>query len=158
MNAQRAPCLPVAGRPDLPGCWPKCGASAAIFRDRQILLIERGKGALQGRWSLPGGHIQPGEPARLAALREINEETGVTAQLNGLVDVHEVFLRGSDDVLSGHYLLVVYFGRWLAGEPAPASDAASARFVNLDECDAYPLTAGAAPLIHRAWGLLQASQ
>jgi 8-oxo-dGTP diphosphatase len=158
MRSSRAPCLPVACRPDLPESWPKCGASAAVFRHRQILLIERGKGALQGRWSLPGGHIRPGEPARLAALREINEETGITAELYGLVDVHEVFLRGSDHALTGHYLLAVYFGLWQAGEPVPASDAANARFVNLEHCDTYPLTEGAAPLIHRAWALLQARQ
>jgi 8-oxo-dGTP diphosphatase len=139
-----------------PGLWPKCGASAAVFRAQQILLIERGKGALQGRWSLPGGHIEPGERARMAALRETREETGITAELFGLVDLHEVLLHGSDQALTSHYVLAVYFGRWLAGEPAPASDAASARFVDLEDLNTYALTQGAAPLIHRAWTLLQA--
>jgi 8-oxo-dGTP diphosphatase len=51
--------------------WPRCGASAAIFRNDEVLLIERAKGALKGRWSLPGGHVEPGETAKAAALREV---------------------------------------------------------------------------------------
>jgi ADP-ribose pyrophosphatase YjhB (NUDIX family) len=75
--------------------WPRCGTSAAIFRRREVLLIERAKGPLKGLWSLPGGHIEPGEPARVAALREVREETGVVAELGGLVDIHEVLRRGT---------------------------------------------------------------
>jgi 8-oxo-dGTP diphosphatase len=158
MSPSRAPRPAGSGPSRLkqPETWPKCGASAAVFRHRQVLLIERAKGALQGRWSLPGGHIEPGERARLAAMRETQEETGVTAELYDLVDLHEVLLHGRDHTLTAHYILAVYFGRWLAGEPAPASDAASARFVGLEDLASYPLTEGAAPLIHRAWALLQA--
>ena len=49
--------------------WPRAAASAAIFRGQEVLLVRRGKGGpLAGLWSLPGGHIEPGEPARAAAL------------------------------------------------------------------------------------------
>ena len=136
--------------------WPRCGASAAVFRGDEVLLIERGKGVLKGRWSLPGGAIEAGERAAAAALRELGEETGVEAELYGLVDVHEVLLYGSGDRLVAHYLLAVYFGRWLAGEPAAASDAARARFVAMRELGAYALTQGAAALIHRAFALAKA--
>mgnify|MGYP001239251790 CR=1 FL=1 len=136
--------------------WPRSGASAAIFRGREVLLIERAKGALKGRWSLPGGHIEPGERARAAALRETREETDIEAEIGGLVDIHEVLLHGSDRALVAHYLLAVFWGRWLAGEPAPGSDAASARFVAIGDIDAYPLTDEAGSLIRRAWSLLEA--
>ena len=53
--------------------FPRGAASAAIFRGDDVLLIQRGKGALKGCWSLPGGHIEPGEPARDAALREVRK-------------------------------------------------------------------------------------
>jgi ADP-ribose pyrophosphatase YjhB (NUDIX family) len=59
--------------------WPRPAASAAIFRDGLVLLVERGKGALQGTWSLPGGHVEPGERALAAALREVGDVTGVVA-------------------------------------------------------------------------------
>jgi 8-oxo-dGTP diphosphatase len=135
--------------------WPRCGASAAIFRDGAVLLIERAKGALKGRWSLPGGHIEPGETARDAAVREVAEETGVEAAIHGLVDIHDVILRGADGGLLAHYLITVFCGRWRAGEPAAGSDATAARFVRIGDIEDYPLTEGAALLIRRAWTKLQ---
>jgi 8-oxo-dGTP diphosphatase len=130
--------------------WPRCGASAAIFRGEQVLLIERGKGALKGFWSLPGGHIEAGEPARAAAVREVHEETGIEAELEGLVDLHEVILRKDDGALGAHYLIAVFWGQWLAGEPAAGGDAAAARFVAVEDVEAYRLTDRAIDFIRRA--------
>src|SRR5215470_11352460 len=92
--------------------WPRCGASAAIFRGREVLLVERGKGALKGRWSLPGGHIEPGERARDAARRELHEETRIEARFAGLLDIHEVLIHSPAGGLLAHYLIAVFFGRW----------------------------------------------
>ena len=39
-----------------------------------------------GRWSLPKGHIDPGESPEEAAAREVWEETGVTVQIEGWLD------------------------------------------------------------------------
>lgn len=136
--------------------WPRPAASAAIFRDGLVLLVERGKGALPGTWSLPGGHIEPGERARDAALREVGEETGVEAEILGLTDVHDVLIQSAEGQLTAHYVLSVYFGRWISGEPVAGDDVASARFVRLDSLDSYRLTPGARPIIARAWELLAA--
>jgi 8-oxo-dGTP diphosphatase len=141
-----------------PSPWPRAAASAAIFRGAEVLLIQRAKGALAGYWSLPGGHIEPGETARMAALREVKEETGIDADLIGLVDVHDVILRGAGDALSAHYLIVVFCGRWRSGAANPGGDAAAARFVALDELDRLTLTSNAAPLIRQAWEMAQAAQ
>jgi 8-oxo-dGTP diphosphatase len=138
--------------------WPRCGASAAIYRGREVLLVERGKGPLRGLWSLPGGHIEPGEPARAAASREVREETGVEAEIQGLIDIHEVLRHEQDGRLAVHYLLVVFFGRWRAGEPVAQGDAAAARFVPIDAIDALPLTDGAASFIHRGAELAAAAE
>jgi 8-oxo-dGTP diphosphatase len=135
--------MPAAG-------WPRCGASAAIFRSGEVLLIRRGKGYLQGLWSLPGGHIEPGERARDAALREVREETGIEAAIEGPVDTHEVLLRSPDGSLLAHYLIAVFRGRWLAGVPRAGGDAAEARFIAATDVHNYPLTEGAAALIERA--------
>lgn len=135
--------------------WPRCGTSAAIFRGPEVLLIERAKGHLRGLWSLPGGHIEPGEPARRAALREVREETGVEAELGGLVDIHEVMRHDARGELLAHYLLVVWYGRWVGGEPVPGSDAGAARFVPLDAIDTLPMTEAAPEFVRRAWEMLR---
>jgi ADP-ribose pyrophosphatase YjhB (NUDIX family) len=145
---------PKPGRAAAP--WPRCAASAAVFRDGAVLLAQRDKGALAGLWSLPGGHIEPGETARDAALREVAEETGVEAEIDGLVDIHEVILRAGDGRLDAHYVIAVFCGRWRAGEPRPGSDARAARFVPIEELGAYPLTEGAAALVARARAQLRA--
>jgi 8-oxo-dGTP diphosphatase len=138
--------------------WPRCGASAAIFRDDRVLLVQRGKGALIGLWSLPGGHIEPGETAKAAAIREVREEAGVEAEVLGLVDVHDVILHGTGGELKAHYLIAVFWGRWLAGEPHPGVDERAAEFVPVAEIEAggrYRLTEGAAALILRARAQLE---
>jgi 8-oxo-dGTP diphosphatase len=148
-----------ASAPGVQG-WPRCAASAAIFRGSAVLLVQRGKGALRERWSLPGGHIEPGETAKAAALREVREETGVEAELDSLVDVHDVILRRTDGGLLAHYVIAVFCGSWRAGEPRPGDDELAARFVPLTDIDdtaRYRLTDGAAVLIRRAHAQLQAA-
>lgn len=137
--------------------WPRLATSAAIFRGRDVLLGERGKGALAGQWSLPGGHVEPGEAVRDAAVREVLEETGVTAQILGLVDLFEVIRPAGGTTVTWHYVIAVHYGIWRSGEPCAASDCREARFVPLSEIEQLPLTAGAADLIRRAGELIMAS-
>jgi ADP-ribose pyrophosphatase YjhB (NUDIX family) len=134
--------------------WPRPAASLAVFRGGSLLLVARGKGPFAGLWSLPGGHIEPGERAAAAALRETMEETGVAADAATLVDVHEVLLRDGADLLA-HFVIVVFCAHWREGEPRAQGDAASARFVPLGELVRYPLTEGLAPLIVRARAVLR---
>jgi 8-oxo-dGTP diphosphatase len=134
--------------------WPRSAASAAVFRGREVLLIQRGKGGpLHGFWSLPGGQIEAGEPARMAALREVREETGIVAELAGILDVHDVFRYEAGQLVS-HYLLAVFYGRWIAGEPTAGDDAMAARFVPIDAIDGLQMTDRAADFIRRAWAML----
>jgi 8-oxo-dGTP diphosphatase len=130
--------------------WPKAAASIAVFRDGAVLLVERSKPPRAGLWSLPGGHIEAGETAASAALRELTEETGVTAELVGLVDILDVMTRDDADRLTAHFLLAVFCGHWRAGEPVAASDSRSARFVSLADLAGYQLTPGAEAMIKRA--------
>lgn len=46
---------------------------SADQKDIDILLIQDSK----GRWTIPKGHIEPGETARQTAIREIGEEAGL---------------------------------------------------------------------------------
>ena len=88
----------------------------------EVLLIRRGKPPRLGEWSLPGGRIEWGERAVDAALRELREETGVEAELLGLLDVVDGLFGDS------HYVLVDYAARWTSGEVQSGDDATEAAF------------------------------
>lgn len=62
------------------------------MRDGSILVARRaGDQHLAGTWEFPGGKIAPGEEPSDAALRELHEETGLTAKSAAplLVFVHD---------------------------------------------------------------------
>lgn len=113
----------------LPAPVPAVGV--VCLRGEEVLLIRRGTPPRQGEWSLPGGRIEPGERATDAALRELREETGVEAELIGLIDV----VDGIFPSAGRHYVLIDYAARWLSGEPFAGDDALEARFVSLDRID-----------------------
>lgn len=111
---------------ELPAPVPAVGV--VCLRGEEVLLIRRGRPPKQGEWSLPGGRIEPGERAIDAALRELHEETGVEAEITGLVDV----VDGLFPEAGRHYVLIDYAARWRSGEPVAGDDAMEARFVALD--------------------------
>jgi len=114
----------------LPAPVPCVGV--VCLRGDSVLLIRRGTPPRKGEWSLPGGRIEPGERAMDAALRELREETGVEAEITGLIDV----IDGLFPDPGRHYVLIDYAARWLSGEPVAGDDAVEARFVALDEARA----------------------
>jgi ADP-ribose pyrophosphatase YjhB (NUDIX family) len=130
--------------------WPRCGVSAVVFQGDDVLLVRRSKGPYGGLWSLPGGHIEPGEPAIVAAVREVEEETGIAAAIAGLVDFHEVLRRDANFGVAAHYVLLVFYGRWIDGEPVAGGDAAAARFVPRTTLESLALTDAAISFIERA--------
>lgn len=64
---------------------PREIALAVIVRDGRVLVGRRPKGPLAGLWEFPGGKIEPGESAGVAAVRECAEELGLSvAAVRGL--------------------------------------------------------------------------
>lgn len=114
----------------LPAPVPCVGV--VCLRGDEVLLIRRGTPPRQGEWSLPGGRIEAGERAVDAAIRELREETGVEAEITGLLDV----VDGIFPEAGRHYVLIDYAARWLSGEPVAGDDAVEAQFVTRDQVDA----------------------
>jgi 8-oxo-dGTP diphosphatase len=104
-------------------------AGVVCFRGKEVLLIRRATPPRIGEWSLPGGRIERGEAPHAAALRELAEETGVTARLLGLIEIVDT-LMGEPEKL---YLLHDYAAVWTGGEPVPGDDADRAEFMPFEE-------------------------
>lgn len=66
-------------------------AGVLIFtrsKPQQFLLLKHGD-----RWDLPKGHAEPGESIRETALRETEEETGISAEVLELDDAFQFVLE-----------------------------------------------------------------
>jgi 8-oxo-dGTP diphosphatase len=106
----------------------------------EVLLIERGTPPRKGEWSIPGGRLEWGETAKAAALRELREETGVEAEIVGLIDVVDgIFTSRTSGETTRHYVLIDYVARHISGDPKAGDDAAQARFVALKDLHHYEL-------------------
>ncbi|MFF9854266.1 NUDIX domain-containing protein [Streptomyces litmocidini] len=104
----------------------------AVTDDGRVLLIERGWPPFENHWALSGGHVDEGETSRAAAVRELEEETGVhvaedTLRLIGVWDQ-----PGRDP--RGRYVTVAYLVTLPADTQATAGDdARDARWWPLTE-------------------------
>jgi 8-oxo-dGTP diphosphatase len=132
---------------------PVPAVGVVCLKGGAVLLIRRGRPPRQGEWSLPGGRIEPGERAIDAARRELREETGVEAEIVGLVDV----VDGLFPEAGLHYVLIDYAARWVSGEPAAGDDAIDARFVPLGEVEAMLDWSETVRVIRLAAGIITAS-
>lgn len=64
------------------------GVHVLIERGGCVLLMRRaGTGFFDGLYSLPGGHVEPGESLRQTAVREMREETGLRIEPDALATV-----------------------------------------------------------------------
>ncbi|MGY0234292.1 NUDIX hydrolase [Longispora urticae] len=95
----------------------------------QVLLIERDNEPFRGMSALPGGFIRPGESPDVAAVRELEEEAG----LSGL-HLEQLRAYGEPDRdPRGHILSVAYLAILPnLPEPVAGSDAAGAVWASVD--------------------------
>jgi 8-oxo-dGTP diphosphatase len=101
-----------------------------VFRGDSVLLVRRAKPPMLGQWTIPGGRLEPGESIAAATLREVAEETAVSARLCGLIGVFEAFPETPG---APHYVLIDHWAEWTAGEPRAGDDATAAEFAPYDD-------------------------
>jgi 8-oxo-dGTP diphosphatase len=96
----------------MPGSSCLLVALVLVERDGKFLLTRESAAPFRGKWSLPGGRLNPGESIRRTAERELREETGILAELTGLLYVDQ--LVGSETGVGGR-IRFVFLGKATGG-------------------------------------------
>jgi 8-oxo-dGTP diphosphatase len=96
-------------------------AGGIVLNQGKVLLIKNAalRDPKKAYWGFPKGHIDPGENSRDAALREIREETKITAEIVGkLGESQYVFSRSGERIVKhvDYYLLKYKSGEEQAQE------------------------------------------
>lgn len=95
----RVPVVPMvtaALEAHLPLQRQRLAAKALVRRGDTVLLARLSSRAVEsGRWTLPGGGVDHGEPPARALVRELAEETGLSATVGALLGVNDKHLTGN---------------------------------------------------------------
>jgi 8-oxo-dGTP diphosphatase len=99
-------------------------AGGVIVREGRVLVVHRGR---YDDWSLPKGKLEPGESWEQAALREVEEETGLACEIGEEVGrTHYPDGAGRDKE-------VRYFAMSSSGEPVARNEVDELRWLPLSE-------------------------
>ncbi len=130
-------------------------AGAIVFRTDgptpRVLLVRSRKNPSD--WVFPKGHVEPGESHAATALREADEEAGVTGILVGRLQPALTFRSGA------HLIRVEYYLVQLSSE-GPSPERRDKHWLSLDEAlqrlvfpDARQLLVATWPDIERRWAM-----
>lgn len=95
-------------------------AVGLIVKDHHVLMIKRDKEPFANLWSIPGGKIEKHEYVSDAVIREIEEEIGVSCNIDSyLGTISELVSNG--DTLDRHHLIHVFQLSIVDGTPIDGS-------------------------------------
>ncbi|HYF28993.1 MAG TPA: NUDIX domain-containing protein [Candidatus Paceibacterota bacterium] len=94
---------------------PKVGIGVLVLKEGRILLGERLASHGAGSWQIPGGHLEQGDTFEETALRELQEETGLTDAA-----VERMICVINDRVYGKHFVTIGMLLSWRSGEPYDA--------------------------------------
>jgi 8-oxo-dGTP diphosphatase len=122
----------------------RLAAYGVIRRDGLVLLCRVAPGNLgAGFWTLPGGGLEFGESPEAAAVREVEEETGLLARITGQPSIHSdtgvwPFSAGP---VSYHHVRFVYPMELTGGAERREVDGSTDEFAWLTEAEVDALAA-----------------
>lgn len=122
--------------PDAPAATSVVPATTAVVTDShgRILLVRRRDNDL---WALPGGGMDLGESIEQAAVREVQEETGLHVEVTGLVGVYSNpnHVVAYDDGEVRQQFSLCFSTRLLGGELAIDSESTDIAWTPPDQLD-----------------------
>ena len=120
---------------------PKVAVGVVVGKDGGIVLGKRAHEPNLGRWSFPSGFVDVGEVLEEAAVREVEEETGLKVRIDGLLGVYST--------AGERTIFVAYAGSVVGGELAAGEECFEV--ASFDPDDLPPLAFPHDDTIVRAW-------
>jgi 8-oxo-dGTP diphosphatase len=128
-----------------------CVGAVVTDEAGRIAVVRRRNAPSAGRWSLPGGRVEPGEALVEAVRREVLEETGLVVDVHGLI--------GRVDIPHGDVTYDVSdYAATVQGTPTPlvsGDDAVDARWVTHAELADLDTSPGLLDTLEQ-WGVWRA--
>jgi ADP-ribose pyrophosphatase YjhB (NUDIX family) len=108
---------------------PAPGVGVLIVDGDRFVLCRRGSSELEaGKWCLPCGYVEYDEDFLTAALREVEEETGLAVEITSIISVSSNFLTPHI-----HTVVTVLLARPVGGTLRPGDDIDFVRWVAAGE-------------------------
>ncbi len=104
----------------------------AVVDGDDVLLIKRTNPPHVGKWALPGGVLEAGESPAVGAVRELEEETGLSVTPDELMIICGYEASAPQGWYNAGYVYAIPYDRTV-GEILAGGDARDVRFWNLDE-------------------------
>lgn len=125
-----------------PEGMPQVCVGAVATRTNELLMVRRATDPGRGRWSVPGGRVEPGETLAEAVVRELEEETGLPGVCGPLIGWTEII---DDD----HHYVVLDFDVTVLDNAAPTAggDVSEASWVPVWTVPELPLVDGLAEFL-----------
>ena len=109
-----------------------------MLQENKVLFVRQSYGGLKRKWSLPWGFVDGKnndgslEPPDMAAIREIKEEAGIVAKVEGLLGIQNHSNGGEPR------LYIIFLCRHLSGDPKPDNhETDMAAYFSLDEMASF---------------------
>ena len=132
---------------------PIIAVSAAIVRERRVLIARRARAPANGVYTLPGGVVEVGETLREAVMRALRRSTGYAASCAkpvALAGYRERIARDANGGVEQHFVILPFAARWVAGEPVLNEELAEARWLVPSELAGLTTTEGLAEIVAAA--------
>ena len=102
-----------------------------VLQDKKVLFVRQAKGhSLAGQWSIPWGIVDNEESPEDAALRETYEESGIKAEIDGLLGIQNLRTEG--------WLGIIFLCHYVDGRPiSDGVETDKAAYFSLEEMDSF---------------------